>query len=228
MAKSSMQRLRDAAHHVKALKAITHAALTGGLYAAAAQIIKHYWPQIVSIALILILLPVIVLLCLPAMLFGFGSVNDADGAAMNAQAATVRACYDRYIDYYNDRIEQIKNIVSASVKDYDLVLTGTPMEKNWFIALHSVSVQNDLSQMNEANIRGFVEQCLSYMIDNPQEGGGSDDTHEAPDESATPPPQRKAALTIQYLTPDEYMTAHNMTEADRNWALLLYNTMQQN
>ena len=95
--KSGMDRLADLAHHVKALKDIIKAALRGGWHAAALQALKHYWPQILAIALVLLFLPLLIFLCLPAMLFGFGSSGGGATASMSFQATTVKGYYGRIL-----------------------------------------------------------------------------------------------------------------------------------
>jgi len=111
--KSGMDRLADLAHHAKALKDIIKAALRGGWHAAALQAVKHYWPQILAIALVLLFLPLLIFLCLPAMLFGFGSSGGGATASMSLQATTVKGYYDRYAEYCTARIESIQKAVIA-------------------------------------------------------------------------------------------------------------------
>lgn len=178
--KSGMDRLADLAHHAKALKDIIKAALRGGWHAAALQAVKHYWPQILAIALVLMFLPLLIFLCLPAMLFGFGSSGGGATASMSLQATTVKGYYDRYAEYCTARIEAIQKAVIAGNESggddtvheapdqeysYEVVLTGTPMEENWFIALHSVTTGNDLNAMSEQSVREFVEKSIVYTVE---------------------------------------------------------------
>lgn len=138
---------------------------------------KHYWPQILAIALVLLFLPLLIFLCLPAMLFGFGSSGGGATASMSFQATTVKGYYGRYAEYCTARIDEIKKTVidgSTGGGDdtvheppdqeyaYEIVLTGEPMEENWFIALHSVTTGNDLNAMSEQSVQGICrkEYCL--------------------------------------------------------------------
>ena len=68
--KSGMDYAYDLARNAQALKDIIKAAMRGGWHAAAIEIIKHYGPQILMAAVVILLLPVIIFCCLPAMLFG--------------------------------------------------------------------------------------------------------------------------------------------------------------
>ena len=60
---------------------------------AAIEVIKHYGPQFLMAAVVILLLPVIIFCCLPAMLFGFGSSVDPEISAMNRQAEMVQQYY---------------------------------------------------------------------------------------------------------------------------------------
>ena len=151
--------------------------MSGGLPAAALQALKHYWPQILAVALVLLFLPLLIFLCLPAILFGFGSSGGGATASMSLQATTVKGYYDQYAAYYTVRIDEIKSIVMGEgdggnddtvhetpdqAYTYEVVLTGEPMEEKWFIALHSVTTGNDLNAMSEQSVREFVEKSIVY------------------------------------------------------------------
>ncbi len=228
--KNGAERIAGIAQHAKALNSIAKAFIQGGWQAAAVQSVKHYWPQILAIVLIILLLPVIVFCCLPAMLFGFGSSTDTDTevASLNMQAETVSAYYERYDEYCAARVEEIESSVksgsagsgeehqaeeSASVY-YKTTISGSAMEKNWFIALHSVSAGNDLNAMSEDSVLDMVEKCIVYTIEEPSENteGNNDDTK---------------ILNIQYLTPQEYMDVYGYSDFDKNWAQLMYQTLQE-
>ena len=268
--KSGMDRLADLAHHAKALKDIIKAALSGGWHAAALQAVKHYWPQILAVSLVLLFLPLLIFLCLPAMLFGFGSSGGGATASMSLQAATVKGYYGRYAEYCTARIDEIKKTVIDGSEgggddtvhkppdqeyNYEIVLAGTPMEENWFIALHSVTTGNDLNAMSEQSVREFVEKSIVYTVeDKPAETETTgtaataatttatafyDDTvndppmpessgaSESSTTSTTQPPAATKILTIRYLSPDEFVDYYRYSDADRNWAQLMVQTLQQ-
>ena len=268
--KSGMDRLADLAHHAKALKDIIKAALRGGWHAAALQALKHYWPQLLTVALILLFLPLLIFLCLPAILFGFGSSGGGVTASMTLQATTVKGYYDRYAEYCTARIDEIKKTVIDGREDggddtvheapdreytYEIVLTGGPMAENWFIALHSVATGNDLNAMSEQSVREFVEKSIVYTVeDMPAETAAttthgtaatttatafhddtvndppmpeSSGTSESSTTSTTQPTKATKILTIRYLSPDEFMEYYSYSDADRNWAQLMVQTLQQ-
>lgn len=268
--KSGMEHIASAAQTAKALKDIIKAFMQGGWQAAAMQALKHYWPQILAVALVLLLLPVIIFCCLPAMLFGFGSSDGGTTASMNLQATTVKGYYSRYAAYCAARIEAIQNTVMGngdSSKDdtvheapedteaYEVVLIGVPMEGNWFIALHSVAAGNDLNAMSEQSVRDFVEESIVYTVEDMPEESESEETvsseettsttaesrhyddtvHEPPSSENNHPSGSESEeetvptkiLTIRYLTPAEFMDYYAYSDADRNWAKLMVQTLQQ-
>lgn len=263
--KSAMEHIAGAAQSAKALKDIVKAFAKGGWHAAALQAVKHYWPQILAVCLVLILLPVIIFCCLPAILFGFGSSKDSTVSSMNVQASTISGYYDRYEEYCNARVDEIKKSVTGGDSEssgddtvhqpeesekvnYETVISGEAMAKNWFIALHSVSTGNDLNAMTEQSVKDFVAKSILYTVeDKPEEtessetesttsSDSSDGTaHEVEGSSESSSEESSSEedstdtkiLTIRYLTPLEFMAEYNYSDSDRNWAQLMYQTLQE-
>ena len=58
--KSGIERVGNMAHHAKAFYDIIKALTQGGWAAAAMQMLKHYWPQIIAVSAVLTLLPLII------------------------------------------------------------------------------------------------------------------------------------------------------------------------
>ena len=247
--KSCMEHIASAVQNSKALKAIIKASMQGGWQTAATQALKHYWPQILVVALVLILLPVIIFCCLPAMLFGFGGSMDTTISSINVQASTVSGYYDKYEEYCNARVSEIKSSVTeigsenngnddnayqsreAESVSYEITVSGEAMAKNWFISLHSVSMGNDLNEMDEQSVKDFVVKSIVYTLeDKPKETSesvdSSDTAHETESNSGESGANTKI-LTIRYLTPLEFMTEYGYSNADRNWAQLMYRTLQE-
>lgn len=245
--KSGLDHLASAAHAAKALKDIIKAFMKGGWHAAALQALKHYWSQILAIALILVFLPVLIYCCLPSILFGFGSSQNAEVSSMNAQAKMISGYYERYPEYCNIRVKEIKDTVTGNQSEssggddtvhhpgekpetYKIILSGKPMEKEWFIALYSVSTGNNLSAMNEQSVKDFVAKSIVYTIEDKAENIESENaasgTVPADGSSESSTEDADKILTIQYLTPQEFMTKYQYSDADRNWAQLLYHTMK--
>lgn len=231
--KSGIERIADTARNVKAIKDIAKAFLQGGWSAAAMQAFKHYWPQVLTVSAILFLLPVIIFCCLPAMLFGFEKSTNTEIASMNLKADAISGYYDhQYEEYCDDRVKEIKTTVSkenannpnntaAKKGAYEVITIGEAMNKNWFIALHSVSSGNDLTAMSEQNIKDFTAKTILYTIENKQV-----ETKTAAENKAIPEMNDTKILTIQYLTPLEFMSKYGYTDSDINWAQLIYRTLQ--
>lgn len=190
MSKPLSQHLSNLAQHTKAIYDIIKAAISSGLHGAAVATVKHYWPQILVIAICLLLLPVILFAALPSMLFGFGGSDDAEIAAMNSDAAQLRGYYADYQDYMEEYVEELKlwfsdgvsstaasseNTTGTAAPDtvsqattqkisYKVRVMGNPMDREWFIAFYSVAHENDLTHMNEQTIRDFVPKLIRYEI----------------------------------------------------------------
>ena len=231
--KSGVEVAGDLAHLGKALYDIIKALMQGGWSAAAMQLLKHYWPQILGVALALLLIPVIVFCCLPMALFGYESSTDTEIAAMTAQAGTVSACYDQYEAYIDACVEQIKKTVMKSGTQntemngttdgaepepeirYEVAVSGEIIQKYWFMALHAVSVGNDLNAVTEADIRSFAGKCVDYTLTQ---------TEENTETGASVIIKR---LEIRYLTPTEIMENCGYSDSDENWARLIYKTLAQ-
>lgn len=249
--KSGMEHIANAAQTAKALKDIIKAFMQGGWRAATMQALKHYWPQILAIALVLILLPVIIFCCLPAMLFGFGGSTDTTVSAINIQANAVSGYYEKYEEYCDARVSEIKSPVTGGDSEnngnddtahqpeetesvtYEITVSGEAMAKNWFISLHSVSVGNNLNAMDEQSVKDFVAKSIVYTVeDKPEEteaaesGESSDTAHKAESNSEESSANIKI-LTIRYLTPLEFMAEYGYSDAERNWAQLMYRTLQE-
>ncbi len=269
--KSGGQIAGDLAHLAKALYDIIKAFMQGGWGAAALQLVRHYWPQILAISVALLLIPIIVFCCLPMFLFGFNSSTDTEMATMAAQANTVSAYYDLYDTYIDEWVEQIKTNVTESgeqntettgpsdstspevVYEYEVVILGEKIQKNWFVALHAVTIGNDLNAATEADIRSFAGKCVDYTLtqveentetepENTEPAVDSTDPTEPTEEStesteestepteSTEPPEPvviKMLLEIRYLSPEEIMVACDFSAVSKSWAKLIYATLEQ-
>lgn len=231
--KSALEHVSDAARHIKAIKDIVKAFIQGGWGAAALQAVKHYLPQITAAALVLLLLPVIIFCCLPMTLFGFGSSDDAQIASMTSKAGALSGVYDNYQRYIEDCIERIKTDAlkstetqsaenGAGAEQLDIVTEGDIIQKNWYIALHAVSVGNDLETADEQSIKSFSENCVAYDI---AEAAPNTENSNAEPKDDEPDKEQNRTLTIRHLTPAEIMEALGFSDADRNWAELMCKTL---
>ena len=223
----------DLAHHIKALVDIIKALMQGGWAAAALQVLKHYWPQILAISLILTFLPAIIYCCLPMVMFGYESAENAEIAAMTEQADQVAGWYAQYPIYLEEAVTHIRTTITESKPEtddetheeekaegdsYEVVVSGIPLSQNWFIALHAVYIGNNLNEATEQNVRDFAGKCVTFTVTDYNQDAENDVVNEATSTTKQ--------LTIQYCTPDEIMDAYSYSTADRNWAQLMYSTLQ--
>lgn len=209
----------NAAHHIVAIKNIIKALMQGGWAAAALQALKYYWPQILTVALILILLPVIIVCCLPMMMFGFEGSTDSQITEMTAQAETVGEYFEEYDRYCEERTDKINTEIEIYEENgYEIVVIGDYMPENWFIALFSVSVENDLTGVTEQQVKDFVDNCIIYEV----ETADSENTESENTESET----SSNKVTIKRLTAEEVMVNMNYSDSDKNWAELIFNTLE--
>lgn len=240
--KSGLEVAGNLAHLAKALYDIIKAFMQGGWAAAALQLLKHYWPQILVIALVLTLLPIIIFCCLPMMLFGYESSTNAEISAMTVQAESVSGYYDSYESYIDEWVENIKSTVidgegqdtetdgttteteDTETVEYEVVFTGSKIQKNWFIALHAVTFENDLNAASEADVKAFSQKCVSYTTRLADENTESEtESTETTDDGET---TTKMILDIYYRTPTEIMADAGFTDSDENWARLIHKTLE--
>ena len=233
--KSGFQTAGNLARFAKALYDIIRAFMQGGWYAAALQTVKHYWPQILAIALFLIFLPIIIFCCLPMMLFGFESSTNTEISTMTTQAGTLSGYYDSYEMYIDQSVENIKrtalnemlqiaktnvtaqDLYDMSLFDYEVSFSGSKIQKNWFIALHAVKAKNNLNDVNEDNVKSFSDQCLEYTTSIVKQNT-ENDVYGIGGNSMI--------LDIYYRTPDEIMDEMEFTDFEKNWAHLIYKTLE--
>ena len=200
----------NVAFHTAAIRNIINALMQGGWSSAASQALRHYWPQILTVTLFFILLPVIIICCLPMMMFGFESSIDNQISEMTSQAEAISDYFDNYDKYCKDRMDEIKKeIKDYQEKDYEIIDEGEYMPKNWFIALFSVSVDNDLTNVTEQQIIDFLDNCIFYEIETQDDENTESNT-----------------VTIKRLTAEEVMEYMNYSDSDKNWVTLIYNTLE--
>ena len=253
MSKSGAQRLGDAAQLADAIRRIILAALRGGWQAAILEAVKQFWPYILMVVFILIMLPVIIFCCLPSVMFGYDSASDPEIGDLTAQAETIAGYYAQYEQYCTQRVEEIQDAVihgqeedtqsisdvsssgaseedTSENVDYEVLIEGGPMEQNWFIALYSVRCGNDLQNMNEESIRSYVAGTIPYTVTEKEEAPSSDPAQtveeaspQAEESSSETETSSEMLLTITYLTPEQVL--EGFSETDRNWAELMYKTL---
>ena len=92
-------------------------------------------------------------------------------------------------------------------------MDGEKIQKNWFMALHAVTVQNNLDAATEADVRSFAGKCVDYSQTQVRES------------TETGAVIITKTLKIRYLSSAEVIAACGFSDADENWATLIYKTL---
>ena len=226
MSKGMLERGADLVHAAKALRAILRA-LKGGWQAAALALLRHYWPQILTIALILALFPVIMICCLPAIFLGFGGSREQD------RIETYRDCYDKYEEY---RAEQLEEICDEQEETCSIEYLNDPLDRNWLIALDSVNNGNDIDQMDEEKLKELIKNTYTYEIVDAEpkesrepENPWEDTTHSATDSDTSSKPSKPSkVIKVTTQAPEDIMRELGFDDEHMNWATLIYDTLKNN
>ena len=232
MSRSALNTAGNLAYAAKSIYKMIKAFLRGGWYAAALEALKQYWPQLICVSLAVSLVPVIFFFSLPMFLFGFNDSSDPEMTVFNEKAAAAVRYFDNYTEYYagfdwqpvnRNNTEIPAEGMSVPLNDASgrIVLPeNTIIQKNWFIAIYAVSVQNDIDNVSEESIRNFAAQTVR-VIDTPDADiSGSEN-------SALNVPVTQPGIRVIFLTPDEIMQKLGFSQFEKDWANLMYNTLEQ-
>ena len=233
MSRSALNTAGNLAYAAKSIYKMIKAFLRGGWYAAALEALKQYWPQLICVSLAVSLVPVIFFFSLPMFLFGFNDSPDPEMTVFNEKAAAAVRYFDNYTEYYagfdgitdNDSNTDISvTALSAGVngESYTGAESGNSIiQKNRFIALYAVSVQNDIDNVSEESIRNFAARTVR-VIDTPDT-----DISVSENTAALNVPVTKPGIRVIFLTPDEIMQNLGFSQFEKDWANLMYNTLEQ-
>ena len=232
MSRSALNTAGNLAYAAKSIYKMIKAFLRGGWYAAALEALKQYWPQLICVSLAVSLVPVIFFFSLPMFLFGFNDSSDPEMTVFNEKAAAAVRYFDNYTEYYagfdgitgNDSNTDISvTALSAGVngESYTGAEQGNSIiQKNRFIAIYAVSVQNDINNVSEESIRNFAARTVR-VINTPDT-----DISENGNTALSVPVTQPGARVI-FLTPDEIMEKLKFSQFEKDWANLMYNTLEQ-
>ena len=233
MSRSALNTAGNIAYAAKSIYKMIKAFLRGGWYAAALEALKQYWPQLICVSLAVSLVPVIFFFSLPMFLFGFNDSSDPEMTVFNEKAAAAVRYFDNYTEYYagfdwqpvngnNTEIPEGGMSVPLNDASGGIVLPeNTIIQKNRFIAIYAVSVQNDIDNVSEESIRNFAAQTVR-VIDTPDTDiSGSENT------AALNVPVTQPGIRVIFLTPDEIMQKLGFSQFEKDWANLMYNTLEQ-
>ena len=231
MSRSALNTAGNIAYAAKSIYKMIKAFLKGGWYAAALEALKQYWPQLICVSLAVSLVPVIFFFSLPMFLFGFNDSSDPEMTVFNEKAAAAVRYFDNYTEYYagfdwqpvngnNTEIPEGGMSVPLNDASGGIVLPeNTIIQKNMFIAIYAVSVQNDIDNVTEESIRDFAARTVRVI--NTTDISGNEDT------DALNVPVTQPGIRVIFLTPDEIMQKLGFSQFEKDWANLMYNTLEQ-
>lgn len=233
MSRSALNTAGNIAYAAKSIYKMIKAFLRGGWYAAALEALKQYWPQLICVSLAVSLVPVIFFFSLPMFLFGFNDSSDPEMTVFNEKAAAAVRYFDNYTEYYagfdwqpvnRNNTEIPAEGMSVPLNDASgrIVLPeNTIIQKNRFIAIYAVSVQNDIDNVSEESIRNFAAQTVRVIDTADTDISGSENT------AALNVPVTQPGIRVVFLTPDEIMQNLGFSQFEKDWANLMYNTLEQ-
>ena len=233
MSRSALNTAGNIAYAAKSIYKMIKAFLRGGWYAAALEALKQYWPQLICVSLAVSLVPVIFFFSLPMFLFGFNDSSDPEMTVFNEKAAAAVRYFDNYTEYYagfdwqpvnGNNTEIPAGGMSVPLNDASggIVLPeNTIIQKNWFIAIYAVSVQNDINNVSEESIRNFAAQTVRVINTPDADISGNKNT------AALNVPVTQPGARVIFLAPDEIMQKLGFSQFEKDWANLMYNTLEQ-
>ena len=213
---------------------IARGAASGGLHGAALGALREFAPEIIKtvgmILIILIVLPMVTFAAIPNVLFGFGSSIKAEIAEFTTMADALNSEYNA-VDTYEESIAEriIASILAlftsesdeetgAAYDEIEITRNLENLTKPWLIAIASVANNQDLFAMNS----GAVERMTSLKMESKWEIL-SETIGEGEELSVF----RLLKIDIYDISPTALMDKLNFTDEQRNWAALLYSTLEQ-
>lgn len=145
---------------------------------AAATAVKNFLPQIIAIAVFLIIAPIIIFLCLPALLIS--SFLQGDSISDRYIQDNTLSIYGDYQKNTDDYIESVTENFFGGFLDpftdyssygedlaFDITReteTNGGFDTTWYAALHSVYFANDPTNMTPEKVVRFTAGILTYSV----------------------------------------------------------------
>lgn len=220
-----LSKAAQAAQLARAAAEIIQGALSGGLHGAAAAAVKSFAPQLIKIAVVIIicllLIPSIIFLALPSYLFGLPSVEAEDIQEMNAQATRVESLYGQMGGFTREEADKIVARLAEGYDDVVVTSDFSNINDYWLAAI--ATVLNDQSlEVGESDVRGMLVQNIdySYTTDTYTVVVGTDENGD--DITVT---KHRIYIDIGNTPQDALMTALGFTGEQREWAYFLYSNL---
>ena len=212
------QNTNQSANAAKLLR-IARGLATGGIKGALVETALSFAPQLIKAAIviisILIFLPYLIIAAVPNFMFQFNSSASHDVKEMSEKAKIIESAYKSTQDY---KKKEVESIISQIQGDYDEVEieTGDNLNHYWFIAITSVAYEQDLFAMNADSVKlGIIDNLKLLLTESTQEITDGD----------TIKTLKKLKVSVSDLDPEELMEKLDFTDAQKNWARVIYRTM---
>ena len=167
-------------------------------------------PKIISgVLAAILLLPMLIFTALPNTMFGYNSAMDQGVADFTASARRLPNAYQNIAQKNQSALERLVNSILPGFSDYDdyQVTDGSGgMNQNWLIAIGSVRYKQDLNVMDGDALEDLLFGKLDYSA------------------SIT---DRVLNISVWDLTPEAYMDRLDFSQAEKDWAALLYSVMEE-
>ena len=167
-------------------------------------------PKIISgVLAAVLLLPMLIFTALPNTMFGYNSAMDQGVADFTASAQRLTNAYQNIAQKNQSALERLVNSILPGFSDYDdyQVTDGSGgMNQNWLIAIGSVRYKQDLNVMDGDALEDLLFGKLDYSA------------------SIT---DRVLNISVWDLTPEVYMNRLGFSQAEKDWASLLYSVMEE-
>ena len=162
----------------------------------------------------LLLLPMLIFTALPNTVFGYSSATNQGVADFTASAQRLADAYRNIAQKNQSALERLVNSIlptfwTNGVADYDeykVSNSSGAINQNWLIAIGSVRYKQDLAVMDDAALEDLLYGKLDYSA------------------SIT---DRVLNISVWDLTPEAYMTRLGFSQAEKDWATLLYSVMAE-
>jgi len=206
-------------------------AASGGLHGAAIGAVKSFLPELIKLATIIlaviILLPLLIFAALPNILFGYDNALAEDVIKLTDKAYSIDEAYKEVKNYSQAEVDKVVEEVKAKYTtedgpEYDEVEVNANTENTniyWFIAITSVTHQQDLYSMDEDSIKDMTIKKIFHSA--------SIISTTSEDDEDSSEIIKTLKIDIEDLDPEELMKKLEFSDDERNWAKLLYSTLAE-
>ena len=173
------------------------------------------FPKVISgVLAALLLLPLLIFTALPNTMFGYNSATNQVVAGFTASARRLASAYQNITQKNQSALERLVNSIlpkfwtdgAADYDEYKVNDISGGINQNWLIAIGSVRYKQDLAVMDDAVLEDLLYGKLDYSA------------------SIT---DRVLNISVWDLTPEAYMTRLGFSQAEKDWATLLYSVMAE-